>query len=310
MLMRRLTFKEKMKHDFKYNRALFAMLIMPMAFLFIFRYLPLWGIQIAFRDYHPLTGISTSPWVGLKYFEKFFRYHKWNELVTNTLLISLWEILFAPSPVLFALLLEHFPSKRYKSFVQTVSFAPHFISTVVLCGMLLQFLSADNGIITVLLSKIGAPRINYMAYPKYFRAIYVLSGVWQHFGFNAIIYIAVLTGVPVTLHEAAIMDGASLLKRILYIDLPEILPRFFSLLILQCGSILNTSTEKMLLLQNNININISEVISTYTYKVGLASTSPNYSYSAAIDIMTAIVNIVILFLIKNIQRKTEAKWDE
>ncbi len=286
------------------------MLILPMLFLFIFRYLPLWGIQIAFRDYHPLSGITTSPWVGLKYFDKFFQYYKWKDLVINTIMINLLELLFAPVPMLFALLLEHFPSRKYRSFVQTVSFAPHFISTVVLCGMLMQFLSADHGIINILLSKFGFEKLNYMAYPKYFRTIYVLSGVWQHFGFNAIIYIAVLTGVPTSLHEAAIMDGASLTKRIQYIDLPELLPRFISLLLLQCGSMLNTSSEKILLLQNNINLNVSEVISTYTYKVGLASTTPNYSYSAAIDIMTAIVNLTILFIVKRIQKRMEARWSD
>ena len=206
---------------------------------------------------------------------------------------------------MLALLLNYLPSKRYRKAIQMISYAPHFISTVVMCGIILQFLQARGGLINVLLNLVGIESRNWITYPSAFRHIYVWSGVWQGLGYSSIIYIAALSAVPPDLHEAAIVDGANIVKRIWHVDIPCVLPTFCILLIMRCGSILNVGFQKVLLLQNNLNLSVSEIISTYTYNIGLNSSGavPQYSYGAAIGLFTSVVNLVLLVIVNAITKR-------
>lgn len=283
--------------------ALYLMLILPMAILIVFKYIPMYGVQIAFRDYRITRSISKSPWVGLKYFLKFFQYFNFGQILRNTLLINLYSLLTFPCSLIFALLLAHSPFPRCAKLVQNISYMPHFISVVVLCSMIVQFTNARTGLINSVTSLFGMEPVNYMAKKEYYYALYVLSGVWQDLGYSSIIYIAALTGVSPDLHEAAIVDGASIVKRIWHIDIPSVMPTFCILLIMRCGSLLSVGFEKALLLQNPLNTSVSEVISTYAYNVGLNSASPQYSYASAIDLFTSIINLIMLCTVNQIVRR-------
>jgi len=309
MAIQKKTIKEKISFDFKFNRALLAMLLIPTAFIVVFSYMPIYGVQIAFREYHPLRNMFDSQWVGLKYFIKFFTSYQWKEITRNTLIISFYELCTAPIPMIFAFLLTYLPSKRLRKSVQTVSFAPHFISTVVICGMLLQFLRADGGVINNITGLFGMEAKNYMAYAQYYRRIYIWSGVWQSFGYSAILYIAALTNASPELHEAAIIDGANIFKRILHIDWPCVVPTFCILLVLNCANILKSNSEKILLLQNNINLSVSETISTFTYRLSFDSPYPQYSYSAAVGMITSLVSMIILIIVNKASKNLEDKYE-
>jgi len=285
------------------HRGLYLLLLIPVLYLLIFRYIPMYGAQIAFRDYQPARGIWGSQWVGFRYVSKFFGSYMFSRVVRNTLTLSFYTLVTFPLPLVLAILLHYIPSRRFKKTVQLVSYAPHFISTVVMCGMVLQFLDTRNGPINAFITLFGASPISFMAQPTYFRTIYVWSGVWQGVGFSAIIYISALSGVSPELHEAAIVDGATILKRIWHIDIPGILPMVCVLLVLNCGSLLNVGFEKVLLLQNNLNLQVSEIISTYVYKQGLANALPNYSYSTAIGLFVSIVNLVLLVSVNTITKR-------
>ena len=283
--------------------ALYVMLLLPVTILILFKYIPMYGIQIAFRDYRIARGILGSQWVGLKYVRKFFESYRFWDILRNTLLINLYSLATFPLSLIFALLLNYLPFRHYKKTIQMVSYAPHFISTVVMCSMILQFMNARGGIFNVALSYFGVPPKNYMADPKYFYSIYVWTGVWQELGYSSIIYIAALSGISSELHEAAIVDGANIVHRIWHIDIPGVLPTFCILLIMRCGSLLSVGFEKILLLQNNLNNSVSEVISTYVYGIGISSGRPQYSYAAAIDLFTALINMTLLFTVNRITGK-------
>ena len=289
--------------ELRKNWGLYLLVAVPLAYLIIFKYWPMYGVQIAFREYKPTRTIWGSPWVGLKYIRKFVEYRKFWELIRNTFLISFYSLLTFPLPVILALLLNYMPSQRYKKTVQLVSYAPHFISTVVMVGILLQFLDTRSGLINVVITALGGKAVNFMAKPQYFRFIYVASGVWQGVGYNSIIYIAALSGVSPELHEAAIVDGADILKRVWHIDLPSILPTMAILLIMSAGSMLSVGYEKIYLMQNSLNNSVSEVISTYTYKQGIAASNPQYSYGAAIGLFISLVNVVLLLVVNRVTGK-------
>ena len=295
------SYLSRLKKDmFSVNGALYLMILVPMALLIIFDYIPMWGVQIAFKDFRASLSITKSPWVGLKHFEKFFSYYRFGDIIRNTLSINLYSLCTFPLPLILAILFNYIGCQKYKRFVQTVSYAPHFISTVVLCSMVLQFLNARGGLINEFLGLFGIPAVNYMGKPQYFYTIYVWSGVWQSIGYNSVIFIAALSSISPELHEAAIVDGATILKRIWHIDIPGVLPTFCILLIMRCGSLLSIGYEKVLLLQNNLNSTVSEVISTYSYKVGLASSHPQYSFSAAIGLFTSLINLAMLLTVNKI----------
>ena len=285
----------------KANYFLYIFLLPATVYLGIFAYGPLYGIQIAFKDFFAFKGIEGSPWVGFKHFRVFFNSPRFSILLTNTLTISIYSLLANfPIPIILALLLNYTPRQGLKRFAQTVSYAPHFISIVVLAGMLNVFLSPRSGFVNTLLGYLGVQPIFFMGTPSAFKHIYVWSGVWQSAGWSSIIYLAALSGVSPELHEAAIIDGANKLQRIWNIDIPTIMPTMVILLVMSFGSIMNVGYEKAFLLQNSLNISTSEIISTYTYKIGIQDTQ--YSYSTAIGLFNNVINFALLIIVNRVAR--------
>lgn len=279
------------------------MLLVPLAVLIAFKYMPMYGVQIAFKEFRITRSIEASPWVGLKYVNRFLENKDFWRILKNTLFINLYSLATFPLSLIFALMLNYLPFKKYRKTVQMVSYAPHFISTVVMCTLITQFLNARTGLVNALLGVFGVPATNYMANPDYFYTIYVWSGVWQNVGYSSIIFIAALSGISPELHEAAIVDGANIVKRIWHVDIPGVLPTFCILLIMRFGSLMTVGFEKVLLLQNNLNYSVSEVIATYVYKNGIASSRPQFSYSAAIGLFQSLVNMILLFTVNKITGK-------
>jgi len=283
------------------HRDYYLMLLPAVVYVIIFCYLPMYGLQIAFKDYRVSLGFAGSRWVGFQHFINFFNGFNFKSLLSNTLLLSLYNLVVGfPIPIIVALILNELKGK-YKSFVQTVLYAPHFISTVVLIGMVGLMFSVSNGAVNTLLSELGFEKIYFMGRPEYFRHLYVWSGVWQGMGWSAIIYIAALAGVDPGLHEAASIDGASRMQRIIHINIPCILPTIMITLILQIGKLLSVGHEKVYLLQNELNVDVSEVISTYVYKRGIINT--NYSYSSAIGLFNNVINVILLILANQLSKR-------
>ncbi len=277
---------------------IYLLLLLPVTYLIVFSYVPMSGLVLAFKKYNVNDGIWGSPWVGMKNFQRFFQSYKFRLVMKNTLVLSLYSLAVSfPIPILFALFLNALPGKRYKKIIQTVTYVPHFISTVVMVGLLFQILNNRNGIygsLYTLITQKTAP--NLLSDGSKFKHIYVWSGVWQSAGYNAIIYIAALAGVDQSLHEAAQIDGASRFQRIFYVDVPAILPTASIMLILAVGNIMNVGFEKVLLMQNSLNMNDSEIVSTYVYKVGLASGVTDFSLSTAIGMFNSVINFILLLL--------------
>lgn len=297
--------REKAKKTLKLmrqNYILYLFLIPAAVYLAIYHYGPMYGVQLAFKDYIPAEGIWGSPWVGMKWFNTFFSSPRFWELLKNTIFISLYSLLASfPTPVILALIINNVSNSKLRRFSQTVTYIPHFISVVVLVGMISVFFSPRSGFINTIIQLFGADPIYFMGEPQYFRHMYVWSGVWQSTGWGSIIYLAALAGVGPELHEAAIIDGASKLKRIWHIDIPAIMPTMVILLIMNCGSIMNVGFEKIYLMQNPLNQVYSEVISTYTYKIGLLQAE--YSYSTAIGLFNNVINFIILIAVNKIAGK-------
>ncbi|MDD7739663.1 MAG: ABC transporter permease subunit [Fusicatenibacter sp.] len=286
----------------KRDIALWLFVLPGLILTFIYSYIPMYGVQIAFRKYNPKLGFSGSQWVGLQHFIRFFNSPYFVTTIKNTFILSVYSIIVGfPIPIIFALMLNSFRHKKYTKVIQTVTYAPNFISTVVMCGMLILFLSPSVGFVNTIIKYFGGDAINFMAEESYWRHIYVWSGVWQGMGWSSVIYFAALSGVSPELHEAAICDGATKFQIVRYIDLPSILPTATILLIMNCGSVLSVGFEKVFLLQNNLNKGVSEVISTYTYQVGLIDN--NLSYSSAIGLFNSVVNAVILIAVNKIADK-------
>lgn len=286
----------------KKSWVLYLFLLPMLLYVVIFNYLPMYGIQIAFKDYIATEGIWGSKWVGFEHFKTFFESYQFSSLLWNTLSLSLYSIIAGfPLPIIFALMLNYVNNKHFKKTSQMVTYAPHFISTVVYCGMILIFLSND-GLINQLLNACGINAVEFMSTPEYFRHIYVWSGVLKGIGWGSIMYISVLTSVSSEIHEAAIVDGASKFKRLLHIDLPSIVPTMIIMLIMRMGEIMDVGFEKAFLLQNSINLDYSEIISTYVYKIGIQG--GQFSYSAAIGLFNNIINFALLILVNKIAKKT------
>ncbi len=278
-------------------------LLLPTALYFlIFKYGPMYGLQMAFRNYNTGLGIMNSPWVGLQYFERVLSRIYFYQVINNTLTISLASLIFGfPFPVLFALMLNEMRAGKGKKLIQTITYAPHFISTVVVAAMVTLFLSPSSGILNKILMVFGIEAQNFLMKPEYFVPIYVISGIWQNLGWNAIIYVAALASVNPELHESAVIDGASRLQRICHINFPCILPTIIIMLILQTGSLLNVGFEKVFLLSNEAVLETSEVISTYTYRIGI--TGAQFSQSAAIGLFNSVVQFALLVLVNFIAGK-------
>lgn len=284
------------------SRTYYLLLLPALVYAVIFCYGPMYGLQIAFKDYKGALGIAGSRWVGLKHFESFFHGYGFWSLMRNTFSISLYSLAVGfPIPIALALMLNELKDERYRKVVQTILYAPHFISTVVLVGIILSMLSPSIGVVNTILDALGMQRTYFMAVPAAFPHIYVWSGVWQGMGWSAVIYISALSAVDPALHEAAMIDGASRLKRIRHINLPTIQPTIAILFILSMGQLASVSYEKIYLLQNDLNVGVSEVISTYVYKRGIQNT--NYSFSTAVGMFNNVINVILLVGANGLSRK-------
>ncbi len=279
----------------KQNWLLYVFLLPAIIYIGTFMYGPMYGITLAFKDFNSAVGIMGSEWVGFYWFEKFLTTPRFQTIFVNTISLSLYSLIASfPIPIILALMINCVRTTKYKKFVQTATYLPHFISVVVLVGMLSVFLNPRSGFITNLLSPIFGDGFYFLGEPSMFKHIYVWSGVWQSAGWGSIIYLAALSGVSPEMHEAAIIDGANRFKRVFYIDLPVIIPTMMILLVLNCGSIMNVGFEKVLLLQNSLLGDTAEVISTYVYSVGLKSAQ--FEYATAVGLFNNIINFTILII--------------
>lgn len=283
------------------HREYYLMLLPAVIYVMLFCYAPMYGLQIAFKNYKVSLGVSGSPWIGFRNFTDFFQSYYFVTLLKNTLVLSLYSLIVGfPIPIIIALILNEMKG-RFKKVTQTVLYAPHFISLVVLVSILNSMLSPSQGVVNTIIEMLGGERTYFMADPKYFRHLYVWSGVWQGMGWGAIIYLAALSGVDPVLHEAADMDGATRLQKIIHINIPTILPTIIIMLILRMGQIISVGYEKVYLMQNSMNVETAEVISTYVYKRGILNS--NYSFSAAVGLFNNVVNVILVLLANWISKK-------
>ena len=282
-------------------RDYYIMLLPAVVYVILFHYAPMYGLQIAFKNYKVSLGVAGSPWVGFRNFTDFFGSYYFVTLLKNTLVLSLYALVVGfPVPIIVALVLNEMKGK-FKKVVQTVLYAPHFISLVVLVSILNSMLSPSQGVVNTILEMLGMERNYFMANPAYFPHLYVWSGVWQGMGWGAIIYLAALSSVDPALHEAADIDGATRMQKIIHINLPTIMPTIIIMLILRMGQIISVGYEKVYLMQNSMNIETAEVISTYVYKRGILNS--NYSFSAAVGLFNNVVNVIMVLLANWISRK-------
>jgi putative aldouronate transport system permease protein len=294
--------RKKFRRKILKRYQLYLLLLPTLAYFIVFHYLPMYGATIAFKDFSPYIGIVDSPWIGFEQFERFFRSSQFWTLISNTLLLSLYQLAVGfPIPIILALLINYAAKGRFKKVVQTVTYAPHFISTVVIVGMLTVFLSPQSGLVNNFLTLFINEPILFMADENWFKSIYVWSGIWQNAGWGTIIYLAALAGVNPMMHEAATVDGASKLRRIWHIDLPTIAPTIVILLILDMGNLMAIGFEKVFLMQNSLNLASSEIISTYVYKMGLQSAQ--YSFAAAVGLFDAVINFILLVCVNQTAKK-------
>ena len=294
--------RRKRRKDFIRDWRLYVFILPAVVYTALFCYKPMYGILIAFKKYSVRKGILGSPWVGLDNFKRIFSSYWFPYILRNTVVISGLDLLIGfPLPIILALLLNELRSAKFRGTVQTVSYAPHFISTVVMCGMVSMFLSPSTGVINRLIAALGGAKIAFLQIPSAFKWIMTISGVWQSVGWGSIIYFAALAGVDRSLLEAAEVDGASRMQKIWHINIPEILPTTIMMFILRCGSILSVGYEKVYLLQNELNLTSSEVISTYVYKVGLEQS--DFAYSTAVGLFNTVVNCIFILSANAISKK-------
>ena len=296
---------QKLGNGIWQNRWLYILILPALVYLIIFNYLPMYGVQIAFKDYKAVRGIVGSPWTamgGFKHFVTFFNAYYFWRLIGNTLVLNLLSLVFSfPMPIALALIVNNIRNQRMKKFTQTAIYVPHFISTVVLAGILYILLSPTNGIVNHLITALGGKSIYFMNEASWFRPVYIISGIWQNAGWDSILYIAALAGVDPELYEAATIDGANKWQKVRYIDLPHIVPTATMMLILNSGSLLSSATQKTLLLQTGGNMATSDIIGTYVYTMGLGS--GQFSYTAAIGLFVNVVNFILVLSTNKISSK-------
>lgn len=291
-----------LKEDLRQRWQLYLMLLFPVIYILIFCYVPMGGVMIAFKDYSFRKGIWGSEWVGLKYFKQFFNNPDIIKIIKNTLVISFYQLLVSfPAPIILALALHIVGNDKFKKVMQTVTYAPYFISTVVLVGIILQCLHLNIGVVNTILNGLGMERVDFMGKAAYLRHIYVWSGVWQGTGFSAIIYIAALGNVDQSLVEASLIDGANRFRRIRVVELPALKPIITIQLIMAVGGIMGIGFEKMFLMQNPLNLSVSEIISTYVYKRGLKDMQ--YSFATAVGLFNSVINFALLFSANLLSKK-------
>lgn len=289
------------RKSFVRNWQLYIFLLPAMAYFFIFHYIPMYGVQIAFKDYYANLGIMGSPWVWFEHFERFFDSYYFWRLLKNTIILNAYGLLLFPLPVIFALMLNELRNGWFKKWAQTLTYAPHFISVVVIVGMLVAFLDPVTGLVNHALTAMGFESIPFLTSPDWFRHIYVWSGQWQTLGWSTIIYLAALAGVNPELHEAARVDGATRMQRVLHINIPSIMPTVIILFILNMGNFMQIGFEKVLLMQNTLNSETSDIIQTFVYETGILE--GQYSFAAAIGLFESAINIVLLITVNQIARK-------
>ena len=302
-----------LRHSVKHNRmplsqnikryaALYAFLILPITYVILFCYVPMFGLQMAFREYDPIEGFFGGEWVGLQNFYRFFSSYDFKGIVINTLALSLYYMVvnfFAP--VVLAISINETDSQRFKKTVQMVTYAPYFISVIVLVAIMQQIFSTHIGIVNNVIRALGGEAYNFMGSISTFRHMFVWSGIWQNMGYSSVIYIAALTAVDPQIYEAAIVDGASRIKKIYHIDLPSLAPTMVVMLILSAGGLMNVGFEKVYLLQNQVNISVSETIQTYVYKVGLINA--DFSFSTAVGMFNSVINLFLITIVNQIARR-------
>ena len=296
---------KEVKKSIRKNWQLYLFLLLPVVYIIIFKYLPMGGVVIAFKDFKARYGIFGSEWVGLKHFIRFFTTYQCAKVIKNTLIISFYSLIAGfPIPIIFALMMNCVQREKLKKVVQSITCLPHFISTVVMVGIIFQLFNPRTGLYGIIAEAIsGVYPSDINASPDGFRHLYIWSGVWKGFGWGSIIYTAALAGVDPTYHEAAQIDGATRLQRIWHIDLPAIAPTIITMLILRVGDIMSVGFEKVYLMQNGMNLAASEIISTYEYQVGLGGSSSNFSYAAAIGLFNSIVNLIMIVIVNNVAKK-------
>ncbi|MGO1199802.1 MAG: ABC transporter permease [Dermabacteraceae bacterium] len=280
---------------------LYVLVAPALIFFLIFNYVPMYGVQIAFKDFIASAGIWDSPWAGFEHFERFFHSFYFWRLLRNTLLLSLYQVLLFPLPIILALALNEVRKQLFKRFAQTLTYAPHFVSMVVVVGMMFALLDPRIGLINHLIDLLGFAPIQFMQEPSWFRHLYVWSGVWQSLGWGTIIYLAALAGVNPELHQAAEVDGANRLQRIRHVNIPAIMPTVVILFILDFGSFMSVGFEKVLLMSNTLNASTSDVIQTFVYRTGLLQ--GQYSYAAAVGLFDSVINIILLVTVNQLARK-------
>lgn len=284
------------------NADLYLLMLPVLAFYVVFCYGPMYGLQLAFKDFIAVKGITGSPWVGFGHFQRFFTSPYFTRLMSNTLSISLLQLLFGfPIPIILALMINEVDNRSVRKIVQNATYIPYFLSTVVVVGMLKNFVHPDYGIVNILIEKMGGTKLDFMQSASWFKPLYVTSGIWQNAGWNSIIFIAALAGVDPQLHESAKIDGAGRLQRVWHINIPSILPTIMIVLILNVGHMMNIGFEKAFLMQNDLNLATSDIISTYSYRVGIQGAQ--YAYATAIGLFNAVVNFVLLIMINTLSRR-------
>jgi putative aldouronate transport system permease protein len=294
-------FISRLLRDLSKNKIIYFMALPVIAYYLIFDYGPMYGASIAFKDFSAMKGISGSPWVGFQNFSDFFKDVYFGRIVRNTLLLSIYNIVFGfPAPIILALLLNEVRKQVFKRFVQSVTYLPHFISVMVMCGLIVDFTSR-NGIINDLLAFMGMERVTMLLKPELFRTIYVGSNIWQELGWGSIIYLAALAGIDQDMYEAAKIDGAGRFKQMLHVTIPGIMPTIIILFILKMGSMMNVGFDKIFLLYNPITYETSDVISTYVYRKGILEA--NYSFSAAVGLFNSIINFMLLVATNQFSKK-------
>ena len=295
---RKKTVLSKLAHSWR----LYVLLLPALVYIIVFHYFPMYGLQIAFRDYRAKLGFWSSTWVGLKHFEYFINSPQFSTLLINTVLLSVETMIFTfPLPIVLALLLNECNNIHFKKVVQNITYAPHFISTVVLCGMVALFVAPDTGIVNTIVRALGGQNVDYLGKEEWFRPLYIISDIWKNTGWSSIIYLGALSGIDPQLHESAQIDGASRLQRMWHINLPGIRGTIILLFIMECGKIMSVGFEKVYLLQRSLNLPVSEIISTYVYKVGLLN--GKFSYTTAIGLFNSLINVILLLIVNWISGK-------
>lgn len=296
------SWSQRLRKTIERDKYLYLLILPVLAYYVIFHYVPMYGIIIAFKKFQPLKGILGSAWVGFRYFEEFFSAPYFWRLLKNTLLLSFYSLVWGfPAPILFALLLNELRHKLFKKLVQTVSYLPHFISIVVIAGMVVSFTGLREGIVNQALVLLGFEPINFMAEPGWFRTIFVGSGIWQGFGWGSIIYLAAIAGIDPQLYEAAEMDGAGRWKRMWHITIPCLIPTIIIMFIMQMGSLMDVGVEKVLLLSNPLTYDTSDVISTFVYRRGVLN--QDYSFATAVGLFNNVINLILLVSVNTLSRR-------